>query len=249
MPGAAKQLLDTRSPRDCHPERSPSRCCSSPDFRGRGTQFEGSAFSLGRRHVSRCRLRRKAARLKPGATLQRCKFAAVPFLRRGAALLRPAKDLGTLSPFGCAEHSPVHARDCACGECSRCLTGHSMLCPYQTVFKMTTGNVHELKCAKAFQRNKPVLIPEIVAVYEFDADLAAAVGIHAGINDVGRRTAALIFAHEEDRSACFDWMAAHKRRAVAAHRGSPCIFFPGAARIFPAQPHSHRLLESRASAQ
>ena len=34
-------------PRNCHPERSPARFCLPLDLEGRGTQFEGSAFSVG----------------------------------------------------------------------------------------------------------------------------------------------------------------------------------------------------------
>ena len=47
---APAQILNAARPlsRGCHPERSPARFCFSPDFWGRGAQFEGSASDFRR---------------------------------------------------------------------------------------------------------------------------------------------------------------------------------------------------------
>jgi hypothetical protein len=82
-------------------------------------------------------LSRKAARLTRSAPLRarawrytrQEQFVAVPFLRRGVAVLRPANDLGSLSPFGYAEHLPVDACDCVCGQSLRCHSGRSSAMP------------------------------------------------------------------------------------------------------------------------
>ncbi len=42
--------LRYRPMKSCYSERSPARCCCSPGFWGRGTQFEGTAFVLRRRN-------------------------------------------------------------------------------------------------------------------------------------------------------------------------------------------------------
>src|SRR5579862_8009176 len=62
-----------------------------------------------------------------------------PRIRTGPAYARlpagPAKVLGSSSAFVGAKHLPVHARNCGCGECSRCRTGRSGATPLQNRFQ------------------------------------------------------------------------------------------------------------------
>jgi hypothetical protein len=88
-------------------------------------------------------------------------------------------------------------------------------------------------------RKEVILIPEVIPIDEFDADLAAAVRIRTGINHVGGRAITLILSRQNYRLACLDRMAADESGTVAAQRGSPGIFLPGLARIFSAQPDRH----------
>ena len=72
---------------------------------------------------------------------------------------------------------------------------------------------------------------------QFDADVAAAFGIEARIDHPRFARAAFIAAAKHDGAVDFDGMAANKASAVPAHGGGPGFFFPGMARIFPAQPY------------
>lgn len=79
--------------------------------------------------------------------------------------------------------------------------------------------------------------------------MAAAFGIETRIDDAGVRTIAFIAATQNDDSIDLNGMTADKTGTVTADGGRPGFFFPGVARVFPAQPYRDRCLKPGTAAQ
>ena len=69
-----------------------------------------------------------------------------------------------------------------------------------------------------------------------DADLLAAFGIAAAVDDLGSGAGAFVFAAEDYGAAFFYGAAAEKGGAVKAGGDGPGFFVPGLVRIFTSQP-------------
>jgi len=94
------------------------------------------------------------------------------------------------------------------------------------------GQGHGARCGELWQ------IPEILAAAEqFDANVAAAFGIEARIDHARFHASAPIAAAHHNRAVDFNGVAANEAGAVQAHGGGSGFFFPGVARIFPAQAY------------
>ena len=88
----------------------------------------------------------------------------------------------------------------------------------------------EVICGNLFE------VPEIDGVAELDADLFAAFGIAAAVDDLGGGAGTFVFAAEDYRAAFFYRAAAEEGGAVTAGADRPGFFVPGLVRVFAAQP-------------
>ena len=91
-------------------------------------------------------------------------------------------------------------------------------------------------------------VPEVDGVVEFDADLFAAFGIAATVDDLGGGAGAFVFAAEDNRAAFFYRAAAEEGGAVTAGGDGPGFFVPGLVRVFATQPDGDGAGGARAAA-
>src|ERR1700689_3492857 len=93
-----------------------------------------------------------------------------------------------------------------------------------------------------------VQIPEVDGVAELDADLFAAFGIAAAVDDLGGGAGAFVFAAEDHGTAFFYGAAAQEGCAVTAGGDGPGFLMPGLVRVFAAEPDGDGAGGARAAA-
>src|ERR1700690_3694751 len=81
-----------------------------------------------------------------------------------------------------------------------------------------------------------VEVPEVDGIAELDADLFAAFGIAAAVDDLGGGAGAFVFAAEDYGTPLFHGAAAEQSGAVTAGGDGPGFFVPSLVRVFAAEP-------------